>query len=60
MKIVNLLWLLVPLSDRQVEVYTQPRAGGYSSRENYGPGSHVPVVVDGETVGRIAVDALLP
>jgi Uma2 family endonuclease len=54
------VYWIVNLIDRQVEVYTGPRPNGYAPPVIYGPGSVVPVVVDGKTVGHIAVDDLLP
>jgi Uma2 family endonuclease len=56
---IPVFWI-VNLIDRHVEVYTRPCASGYTSRAIYLPGSHVPVVVDGTTVGQIAVLDLLP
>ncbi len=37
-----------------------PGPDGYAMTEVHGPGSQVPVVIDGGVVGRIAVDDLLP
>jgi Uma2 family endonuclease len=54
------VYWIVNLTDRQVEVYTRPRAKGYTSCAIYKPGSQLPVFVDGVTVGHIAVDDLLP
>ena len=55
------VYWIVNLRDSQVEVYTDPDpAGGYRSRVDYRPGDDVPVVIDGQVVGRIAVTDLLP
>ena len=55
------VYWIVNLRDGQVEVYTDPDpAGGYRSRVDYRPGDDVPVVIDGQVVGRIAVTDLLP
>ena len=55
------VYWIVNLVDRQVEVYTVPNpAGGYRSRVDYQPGDDVPVVINGQEVGRIAVTELLP
>jgi Uma2 family endonuclease len=54
------VYWIVNLVDRQVEVYAGPHAGGYAPPVIYQPGSAVPVVIDGVTVGTIAVDDLLP
>jgi Uma2 family endonuclease len=57
---IPVCWI-VNLRDGQVEVYTDPDpAGGYRSRVDYQPGQDVPVVIDGQEVGRIAVADLLP
>jgi len=54
------VYWIVNLVDREVEVYTEPHAGGYATRVDYRSGQHVPVVIDGVAVGQIAVDDLLP
>ena len=56
------IYRILNLVDRQVEVYSDPGPDGYAMTELYdpGPGSQVPVVIDGAVVGRIAVDELLP
>jgi Uma2 family endonuclease len=51
---------IVNLGDRQVEVYSDPRAGGYATRNDYRSGQTVPVVLDGKTAGHVAVDDMLP
>ena len=56
---IPIYWIL-NLVDRRVEVYSDPGPDGYAMTELYGPGSQVPVVIDGAVVGRIAVDDLLP
>lgn len=55
------VYWIVNLVRRQIEVYTDPDpAGGYRSRVDYRPGQDVPVIIDGQKVGRIAVADLLP
>jgi Uma2 family endonuclease len=54
------VYWIVNLVDRKVEVYTQPSAGGYQSRHEFGPAQHVPVMIDGANVGQIAVDDIVP
>ena len=54
------IYWLVNLVDRQVEVYTQPGPGGYRSRVDFKPGQSVRVVIDGQNLGEIAVDTILP
>jgi Uma2 family endonuclease len=53
------VYWIVNLVDRQVEVYTGPGSDGYSSRVDFTAGQHVPVVIDGVEVGRIAVSDML-
>ncbi|MBV8126808.1 MAG: Uma2 family endonuclease [Planctomycetaceae bacterium] len=50
----------VNLVDRQIEVYTGPGPGSYGSRVDFKPGQAVPVVIDGQPLGQVAVDAILP
>jgi Uma2 family endonuclease len=58
------VYWIVNLSDRQIEVYTDPtgpaRKPDYRQRQDYGPDDQVPVVLDGKEVGRIPVRDLLP
>jgi Uma2 family endonuclease len=56
---VPIYWI-VNLVGRQVEVYSGPRPDGYAACDVYRPGHFVPVVLDGTTVGPIAVDDTLP
>jgi Uma2 family endonuclease len=55
------VYWIVNLRDDQVEVYTDPDpTGGYRLRMDYRLGQDIPVVIDGQDVGRIAVADLLP
>jgi Uma2 family endonuclease len=57
------VYWIVNLKDRRVEVYTDPRGGKnptYKKRTNYGPRDAVPVVFRGKVLGRIPVKELLP
>jgi Uma2 family endonuclease len=54
------VYWIVNLVDRQIEVYTGPREGSYVSREDFKPGQAVPVVIDGQVLGEVAVEAILP
>jgi len=58
------VYWVVNLVDRRVEVYTNPNGPGddprYHTLNVFGPGSLVPVILDGATVGTIPVDELLP
>jgi len=55
------VYWIVNVPKRQLEVYTDPDpAVGYRSRVDYRPGQDVPVIIDGQEVGRIPVAKLLP
>jgi Uma2 family endonuclease len=54
------VYWIVNLIDRQVEVYSGPSKSGYQSRQIFGPGHEVAVVIDGNEIGRIAVVDILP
>ena len=56
---IPVFWI-VNLPRRGVEVYTEPSPDGYKSRRDYHPGDAIPVVIDGRTLGQIAVDSILP
>jgi Uma2 family endonuclease len=56
---ISVYWI-VNLDDGQVEVYSGPGPAGYQSREIFSPGDEVPVVIDGNKLGRIAVVDILP
>jgi hypothetical protein len=55
---------IVNVVDGQVEVYTAPSgptsAPTYSQRQDYLPGSTVPLILDGKQIASIAVQDLLP
>jgi Uma2 family endonuclease len=58
------VYWIVDLNRRLVEVRTQPigkgKQAGYARCEVYQEGDQVPVVLDGQEVGRIVVSELLP
>ena len=54
------VYWIVNLVDRQVEVYTDPVNDRYAGRQDYRPGQAIPVLIDGQAVGDLAVDQLLP
>ena len=54
------VYWIVNLVHRQVEVYTDPGPEGYRSRAVFAEGQSVPVVIDGQQLGRIAVADILP
>jgi Uma2 family endonuclease len=54
------VYWIVNLGDRQVEVYTDPAPGGYLSTEVFPEGQCVPIVIDGQQLGLIAVSDILP
>jgi len=56
---VPVYWI-VNLVHRQVEVYTDPGPEGYRSCAAFAEGQSVPVVIDGQPLGRVAVADLLP
>ena len=51
---------IVNVNEHRVEVYLDPSPTGFRLRGNYASGEKVPVVIDGISVGEIAVDDLLP
>lgn len=58
------VYWVVNLVDMQVEVYSDPTGDAanpeYRQRADYRAGQLVPLVIDGATVGSVAVDGLLP
>jgi len=56
----NVVYWIVNLVDRQLEVYTDPGPAGYGSRQILKAGQDVPVVVAGNELGRIPVAGILP
>ncbi len=56
---IGVFWI-VNLRDRQIEVYTQPRSGSYGLREDFKSGQAVPLIIDGQSLGQIPVDSVLP
>jgi Uma2 family endonuclease len=59
---IQVYWI-VNLIDRQVEVYTQPSGPAenpdYAQRQDFGPADTLPVVIDGQEIGRLAVQEFL-
>ncbi len=60
---VPVYWI-VDLTRRSVEVYTDPTGQGetaeYHGFKSYGEGDRVPVVIEGQELGTIAVKDILP
>jgi Uma2 family endonuclease len=54
------VYWIINLASRRVEVYTNPTPDGYASRIDYAPGEFIPLVIDGKTVGQVAVAEILP
>lgn len=54
------IYWIVNLVHRQVEVYSEPGPKGYGSIEVHAEDDAVPVIIDGQTLGRIAVADILP
>ena len=54
------VYWIVNLTRRRVEVYTDPTPEGYGSRRDYHAGEAIPIVLDGQEIGQVAVDDILP
>jgi Uma2 family endonuclease len=54
------VYWIVNLTQRRVEVYTDPSPEGYRSRRDYHAREAIPVVIDGQPLGQVAVDDILP
>jgi Uma2 family endonuclease len=58
------VYWIINLPDRRCEVYTDPVAADgepdYRQRYDYGPSDAVPLIIDGQAVGSIAVADVLP
>jgi Uma2 family endonuclease len=54
------VYWIVHLPRRCIEVYTDPGPDGYATRKDYHSGEAVPVVIDGQQLGFVAVDDILP
>lgn len=57
------VYWVVDIPDQRIEVYTLPGGSGdtaaYQHRQDYGLGSSVPVVIDGQAVGTVAVSDVI-
>jgi len=58
------VYWIINLVDRRVEVYSQPSGPipqpAYASFQIYQPGDNVPIILDGNSVGSVAVTDLVP
>jgi Uma2 family endonuclease len=58
------VYWIVNLADREIEVFSRPSGPcdqpDFGAHQVFFPGDRVPVVLDGQEVGQIAVDDLLP
>lgn len=54
------IYWIVNLKDRQIEVCSRPSGRRYRSIKVYKPGQLLPVVINGNQIGDIAVDDILP
>jgi Uma2 family endonuclease len=54
------VYWIVNLPGRCIEVHTDPGPGGYATQKDYHAGDAVPVVIDGQQLGFVAVDDILP
>jgi Uma2 family endonuclease len=55
-----LVYWIVNLVDRQVEVYSDPGPSGYRARQDYREGDSVPISIDGRQIGSVAAHDILP
>ena len=59
---IPVYWLINTV-DREIDIYTDPTGEadvpGYRTVQTYGPGTAVPLVLDGQTVGTLAVDEIV-
>lgn len=53
------VYWIINLVERQVEVYSDPAPDGYRSRQVFTAGQSIPVMLDGQVIGQIAVDDIL-
>jgi Uma2 family endonuclease len=51
---------IINLIERQVELYTDPKAGAFQTRQVFASGSVVPLIIHGNELGKILVDQILP
>ena len=56
------VYWIINLIDGQAEVYNDPNqvVGRYATQIDYKVGQDVPVIIDGQVVGQIAVADLIP
>lgn len=54
------VYWLVNLDERRIEAYSGPAGGSYQHRQLFGPDDSVPVILDGQEIGRVAVRDVLP
>jgi Uma2 family endonuclease len=58
------VYWIVNLVDAQIEVYQEPSGPAheprYARRDDYRYGEHIPLMLDGEDVGTVEVEAVLP
>jgi hypothetical protein len=52
--------VFAPSGLHRITVYTVPEPSGYRSRVDFKPGQALPVVIDGQPLGEISVDSILP
>ncbi len=55
---------IVHMAEHRVEVYRDPigraQSANYQMAETFGPEDHVPIVIDGRELGRVAIKDILP
>jgi hypothetical protein len=55
-----LVYWVVNIPDRRIEVYSQPESGQYLHRDDYGEDDSVPILLNDTVYGTIAVSEVLP
>ena len=51
---------VINLAERQIEVYSEPSGSDYQQRQDYDDTAEIPVTIEGQEMGRLAVRELLP
>jgi Uma2 family endonuclease len=54
------VYWIINLKQRQIEVYSRPSAKKYQGVKTYKTGQVVPVMIDGNQIGQINVEDILP
>ncbi len=54
------LYWIVNLAERKIEVYSEPSGSDYQQRQDFESDAEIPVLIEGNELGRITVSDLLP